>query len=42
VLEDAMAKKPEIANFCIHMLHMEGEEVFGFQKHKPDLLLGDG
>jgi hypothetical protein len=27
--------------FCTHMLHMEGEEVFGSQKRKPNILLGD-
>jgi hypothetical protein len=29
MLDDAMAKMPGIAKFCTHVLHMEGEEVFG-------------
>jgi hypothetical protein len=29
VLNNAMAKMPRTAKFCTHMLHMEGEEVFG-------------
>jgi hypothetical protein len=40
VLNDAMAKMHGIAKFCTHVLHMEGEEVFGSQKHKPDMPLG--
>ena len=41
MLDDAMAKELGIAKFCTYMLHMEGEEVFGIQKRKPDMLLGD-
>ena len=41
VLNNAMAKMPRIAKFCIHVLYMEGEEVFGSQKHKLDMLLGN-
>jgi hypothetical protein len=36
-----MAKMPRTAKFCVHVLHMEGEEVFGSQKHKLDMPLGD-
>jgi hypothetical protein len=41
VLDDAMAKMPETAKFGTHMLHMEGDEVFGSQKRKPDIPLGN-
>jgi hypothetical protein len=39
VLNDAMV--PRIAKFCIHVLHMEGEEVFSSQKRQLDMQLGD-
>jgi hypothetical protein len=31
VLNNAMAKMPRTAKFCTHVLHIEGEELFGFQ-----------
>jgi CRISPR/Cas system CMR-associated protein Cmr1 (group 7 of RAMP superfamily) len=41
VLNDAMVKMPESAEFYTYMLHMEGEEVFGSQKRKSNMLLED-
>ena len=41
VPNDTMAKTPRIAKFCNHVLYMEGEEMFGSQKHKLDMPLGD-
>jgi hypothetical protein len=41
VVDDAMAKMPGTAKFCTHMLYMESEVVFGSQKHKPDMPIGD-
>jgi hypothetical protein len=36
-----MAKIHRTTKFCTHVLHMEGEEVFGSQKHKPNMSLGN-
>jgi hypothetical protein len=41
VLDNAMAKMPETAKFCTHMLYLESEVVFGSQKRKPDMPIGD-
>jgi hypothetical protein len=41
VLNDTMAKMPRTAKFCTHVLHMEGEEVFGSQMRKLNMVLGD-
>jgi hypothetical protein len=41
VLNDALAKMPKTAKFCTYVLHMEDEEVFGSQKRKLDVPLGD-
>jgi hypothetical protein len=36
-----MAKMPGIVKFCTHVLHLESEVVFGSQKRKPDMLIGN-
>jgi hypothetical protein len=41
VLDDAMVKMPGTAKFCIHVLHMGSEVVFGSQKRKPDMSIGN-
>jgi hypothetical protein len=35
-----MAKLPRVELFCTRVPHMAGEEVFGSQKRKADVLLG--
>jgi hypothetical protein len=41
VLKEAMLDMPGADEFCIRDPHLEGEEVFGSTKRKPDLPLGD-
>jgi hypothetical protein len=41
VLDDAMAKMPGTTKFCTHVLHLESKVVFGSQKCKLDMLIGD-
>ena len=41
MLDDAMANMPRIAKFCIHVFHLESEVVFGSQKYKPDMPIGN-
>jgi hypothetical protein len=41
VLNDALVKMPRTAKFCTHMLHMGGKTVFGSQKRKSDMPLGN-
>jgi hypothetical protein len=41
MLDDAMAKMPSTAKFCIHVFYLESEVVFGSQKCKPDMSIGD-
>jgi hypothetical protein len=36
-----MVKIPRIIKFCTRVLHMEGEDGFGFQKRQPDMPHGD-
>jgi hypothetical protein len=36
-----MAMMPGIVKFCTHVFHLESEVVFGSQKHKPDISIGD-
>ena len=40
VLRDAMLGMPGADDFCIRDPHLEGEEVFGSLKRKPDVPLG--
>jgi hypothetical protein len=40
VLNVAMAKLPGVELFCTREPHLAGEEVFGSQKWKADILLG--
>ena len=41
MLNDAMEKMLRIAKFCIHVLHLESEVVFGSQKCKLDMPIGN-
>ena len=36
-----MAKMPGTIKFCTHVLHLENEVVFGSQKRKADMSIGD-
>ena len=40
VLREAILDMPGANEFCTRDPHLEGEEVFGLAKQKPDLLLG--
>jgi hypothetical protein len=36
-----MAKMPRTVKFCTHVLHLESEVVFGSQKRKANMPIGD-
>jgi hypothetical protein len=41
LLNDPMEKMLRIAKFCTHVLYLESEIVYGSQKRKLDMQIGD-